>query len=76
MSCHPFKLCTLPLTCFEAQQIDFSNKHNTMNHSFRQLDSYQLCRSNVNDKGMVYLPKGQMVSHQHHIKGQVGHKPF
>lgn len=53
-----------------------NNKHAEMLCPSRQLDYYELWESNVNDKGMAHLPKGQTVSHQRHIRGQVEHNPF
>lgn len=78
MSCHPFKLCAFPSTCSGVQSLAPFLQQTYCNAVFiqaiRQLPNR--CESNVNDKAMVHLPKGQAVSHQLHIKGQVGHSPF
>lgn len=77
MSCHLFKFAHSPqpvLKCKASHRLN--NKHVEMLCPSRQLDYYELWESNVNNKGMAHLPKGQTVSHQRHIRGQVEHNPF
>ena len=61
MSCHPLKFCTFLSIHLEVQRLAAFQKQ-TFIQAIKQLPTK--CESNVNDKSLVHLAKGQAVSHQ------------